>query len=213
MQGLIGTKVGMTRVFGANGVQVPVTVLAMGPCVVIQRKTVACDGYDAVQLGLGEQKASRLSRAEVEHCKKAGTEPKRVLREVLVGADEAAKAGDAADVSVFEGIAYVDVTARSKGRGFQGVVKRYGMRGGPMTHGGHSKRRVGSIGCSATSSRVYPGKRMPGHHGHVNVTVQNLKVVQVRREDHALLVEGAVPGPNGGLVVVRRALKKAAKAS
>jgi large subunit ribosomal protein L3 len=210
MQGLLGRKIGMTRVFGADGVQTPVTVLEVGPCVVVQRKTKARDGYDAVTLGFVEQKAQRVSKPMQGQFKAAGTAPRRWLREFAVEEGDGLAVGDAVSVALFEGVPYVDVTGVTKGRGFQGVVRRHGMSGGPMTHGGHSKRRVGSVGCRTFPGRIHRNKRMPGHMGHVRVTLQNLPVVQVRGPENLLLVRGAVPGPAGGVVAVRKALKRKA---
>lgn len=208
MRGLIGRKVGMTQVFDERGRQVPVTVLEVGPCVVVQRKTAAQDGYDAVQLGFEEQKEHRMSKPLLGHFRKAGVKPCRVLREVPLEAGDDPKVGEVVTVSIFEGATHVDVTGITKGRGFQGVVKRHRMGGGGASHGSMSHRRVGAIGQRQTPGRVFKNKRLPGHMGHVRVTVQNLEVVQVRPEDHVLLVRGAVPGPNGGLVYVREAIKK-----
>ncbi len=213
MEGLLGRKLGMTQVYSAKGEQVPVTVLEVGPCVVLQKKTKTADGYNAVQLGYIERKASRASKASEGHCKKAGTTPKRVVKEFQASDPEAYKAGDTVTAAIFTGVEYVDVQGVSKGMGFQGVVKRHRMSGGPITHGGHSKRRVGSIGSRSYPGRVHKNKRMPGHMGHTVVTQQNLRVVAVRPEDNLLLVNGAVPGPVGGVLVVRKALKKAKKAS
>lgn len=208
MQGLIGRKLGMTQVFDAEGRRVAVTVIEVGPCVVLQRKTQAQDGYDAVQLGFGKAKPSRTRRPAAARFEKVGCAPLRVLREFDLDGDEALEPGQSMTVEVFDGVSHVDVTGVTKGRGFQGVVKRYRMAGGPMTHGGHSKRRVGSIGQCSYPARVAKGQRMPGHMGHVRRTQQNLRVVEVRPGDNLLLVKGAVAGPNGGVVLVRRALKK-----
>ena len=213
MDALIGKKVGMTQVFDEAGRQIPVTVLELGPCPVVQRKTVETDGYDAVQIGYGEKKAKRLTKPLQGHFKKAGADTQQALREVRVGADEEFEPGSTLNVSIFDGVTFVDVTATTKGRGFQGVVKRYNMRGGRASHGGGNLRGPGSIGMCEFPGRVFKGKKLPGHMGSVQVTVQHLKVVAVREEDNALLVRGAVPGPNGGLVMVRKSLKKAAKAS
>jgi len=211
MKGLIGKKLGMTQVFDAAGRRVSVTVIETGPCVVVQRKTTARDGYDAVQIGFGDQKESRLTKPVRARYAKVGVGAKRVLREFAIDADDDFKEGDALSVTdVFEGVPYVDVVGVSKGRGFQGVVKRHRMKGGRMTHGGHSKRRVGSIGQCSYPARVAKGQRMPGHMGHVRVTTQNLKVVGIRDTDNLLLVQGAIPGPNGGVVIVQKALKKKA---
>jgi large subunit ribosomal protein L3 len=213
MEGLIGKKIGMTQIWDADGVRVPVTVIEAGPCPVVQVKTTEKDGYEAVQLGWGPQKASRLSKAEVAHCAKAGLEtPVRVLREFKADAGEEVKAGDVYTVSVFENIGYVDVIGTSKGHGFQGVMKRWSFQGGPMTHGSHTKRRPGSIGMRQDPGSVEKGHPMPGHMGARRVTTQNLKVVQVRPEQNIILVKGAIPGPNGGMVIVRKSIKKAVKA-
>ena len=211
MKGLIGKKIGMTQIWDKDGVRVPVTVIEAGPCPVVQVKTPETDGYSAVQLGWQPQKASRLSKAEVAHCAKNGLEkPVSVLREFKIEDGEEAKPGEFYTVAIFEGAAYADVIATSKGRGLQGVVKRYGFRGGPMTHGGHSKRRAGSIGMRQDPGSVEKGHPMPGHMGAVRVTTQNLQIVSVRPEQNLILLKGAVPGPNGGMVIVRTALKKPA---
>ena len=213
MEGLIGKKIGMTQIWDKDGVRVSVTVIEAGPCPVVQVKTAGVDGYEAVQLGWAPQKASRLSKAEVAHCAKAGLEtPVRVLREFKADAGEAVKAGDVFDVSMFSDTGHVDVIGTGKGRGFQGVVKRHGFAGGPMTHGGHVKRRPGSIGMRQDPGLVEKGHPMHGHMGARRVTTQNLAVVQVRPEQNLILVRGAVPGPNGGMVIVRKAIKKAVKA-
>lgn len=208
MQGILGKKIGMTRVFSDEGRQVPVTVIEVGPCVVVQRKTKAQDGYDALKLGFVAMKPSRASKPHAGQFKAANIAPQQFLLEFDLDKSEEFKAGDAITAAILEGVAYVDVSGVSKGRGFQGVVKRHGMAGGPMTHGGHSKRRVGSIGCRSYPGRVHKGKRMPGHMGNVEVTTQNLKVVQLRATENLLLVGGAIPGPAGAMVVVRKALKK-----
>ncbi len=209
MQTLIGKKIGMTRVYDDDGVQVPVTVVQVGPCVVVQRKSAQPDGYEAVQLGFAEQKESRLAKPQQGHFKKAGAKPQKVLREVRVGADEAAKAGDVLTASVFDGVKFVDVLGHTKGRGFQGVVRRYRFAGGRASHGGGWNRKPGSIGNREWPARVFKNKKLPGHMGSVDVTTQNLRVVKVLADDHALLLEGAVPGPMGGIVLVRKAIKKA----
>jgi len=209
MEGLLGRKVGMTRIFTEKGEEMAVTVLEAGPCVVVQRKTRGSDGYEAVQLGFSERKAARTPKPLLGHFKKGGVEPRRFLREFPVAADEAVKPGDTVTAAIFEGVSHVDIQALTKGKGFQGVVKRHRFAGGPMTHGGHSKRRPGSIGCRTWPARVHKNKRMPGHAGHVRVTLQNLQVVAVRPADNLLLVKGAVPGPVGGVVAIRKAIKKA----
>ena len=209
MQTLIGKKIGMTRVYDDAGVQVPVTVVQVGPCVVVQRKSAKADGYEAVQLGFGAQKESRLTKAEQGHFKKAGAKPQKLLREVRVDAGEAAKAGDVLTAQMFDGVKFVDVLGHTKGRGFQGVVKRFRFAGGRASHGGGWNRKPGSIGNREWPARVFKNKRLPGHMGSVDITTQNLRVVKVLADDHALLLEGAVPGPVGGIVLVRKAIKKA----
>lgn len=209
MNAIIGRKVGMTQIFDESGNQVPVTVIEAGPCVVVQRKTEATDGYEAVQLGYLEQKPQRLSKAVRTRFEKAGVTARRILREFRCGADTALKTGDEVKADVFKDVAYVDITGISKGRGFQGVVKRYDFRGGRASHGGKSKlRSPGSIGMREWPGRVFKNKKMPGHMGNVTVTTQNIKVVQVREDDNVILVKGSVPGPNGGVVLVRKAIKK-----
>ncbi len=208
MQGILGKKIGMTRVFGDEGQQTPVTVIEVGPCVVVQRKTKSCDGYDALKIGYDDVKASRANKPHNGQFAVAKITPKRFLREFAVPANDESKVGDMITASILEGANFVDIIGVTKGRGFQGVVRRHGMAGGPMTHGGHSKRRVGSIGCRSYPGRVHKGKRMPGHMGNVQVTTQNLKVVQLRAGENLLLVKGAVPGPAGAMVEVRKALKK-----
>lgn len=208
MEAIIGKKVGMTKVYDDNRESIAVTVIEAGPCVVVQRKTLENDGYNAVQLGFEEIKESRARKSEIGHCKKAGVLPRRILKEFRVTGDESLKIGDVVNVSIFDGVSHVDVSGVTKGRGFAGVVKRYKMGGGPITHGGHSKRRVGSIGQCAFPGRVQKGKRMPGHMGNENVVQQNLRVVGLRNEDNVILVKGAVPGANGGYLVIKKALKK-----
>lgn len=208
MEGIIGRKIGMTQVYTEAGRRVTVTVIEAGPCPVVQVKTPENDGYSAAQLGFDEQKPSRLPKAEVKHFEKAGLKPCKVTKEFALDANEAVKAGDVVTVNIFEGVKYVDVSGITKGRGFAGVFRRYGIGGGPMTHGGHSKRRIGSIGARDLPGWVEKGKRMPGHKGDVNRKARNLAVVQVRGEDNLLLVEGSIPGAKGGVVFIRKALKK-----
>jgi large subunit ribosomal protein L3 len=210
MKGLIGKKLGMTQVFDDKGQHVPVTVIGTGPCLVVQRKTVENDGYNAVQVGFVDQKEQRLSKAAVGHYKKAGVSTKRFLREFHLEDGDDYKMGDAITASIFDGIPYVDVSGTTKGQGYQGVVKRHGMAGGPAAHGHMSHRRVGAIGQRTWPARIMKNKRMPGHMGNVNITVQNLRVVQVRPDDNVILVEGAIPGPTGAIVIVNKAVKKRA---
>ena len=208
--GILGRKIGMTQVFDAQGRVAPVTVLQAGPCVVVQRKTREKDGYEAVQLGLVEfVKESRLTKPELGRLKKAGIEPLRYLHELRVEGSAAAelKTGDRVLAGEFKPKQKIDVTAKSKGKGFQGVVKRHGFRGGSDTHGSMSHRAPGSIGSSSYPSRVFRGLRMAGRHGGAQVTTVGLEIVDVLPDDNVILVRGAVPGPNGGYVVVRRSRK------
>jgi large subunit ribosomal protein L3 len=207
--GILGKKIGMTQIFRPDGQVVPVTLLKAGPCMVVQRKTPATDGYDAVQLGLLEfVKPARINKPSTGHLKKAGVEGAKFIREFkLNGGNGDLKAGDKVLVDQFKPKDMVDVMGISKGRGFAGVVKRHHFRGGEGSHGSMFHRAPGSIGASSFPSRVVPGMRMGGHMGHAQVTVRNLEVIDVDTEDNVLAVKGAVPGPNGGYVVVRRAKK------
>lgn len=205
--GILGKKIGMTQVFRPDGQVVPVTLLKAGPCVVVQRKTPTVDGYDAVQLGLVEfAKSSRTNKPTAGHLKKAGAEGVKFVREVrsLEGNGDL-KTGDRILVDQFKPADKVDVIGVSKGRGFAGLVKRHHFGGGEDSHGSMFHRAAGSIGASSFPSRVFPGQRMAGHMGTQRVTVRNLEVVQVDAEDNVLMVKGAVPGPNGGYVLVRPA--------
>ncbi len=204
--GIIGKKIGMTQVFRADGQVVPVTLLQAGPCVVLQRKTPATDGYDAIQLALLE-KAKKPNKPQAGHLKKSGIEGGvRVVREFrLKGGNGDMKPGDRVLVDQFKPNDKVDVTGDSKGRGFAGVVKRHHFRGGDATHGSMFHRAPGSIGASSFPSRVFPGTRMAGQMGAAQVTVRNLEIVEVDAEDNVLMVKGAVPGPNGSYVTIRRA--------
>jgi large subunit ribosomal protein L3 len=205
--GIIGRKVGMTQLFTPDGTVHPATVLKAGPCVVVQTKTVETDGYGAVQIGFVEEKPTKENKPTTGHFKKAGVPATRVRREVRVKAgDEAPKPGDPVDVSIFADGDRVDVIATSRGKGFQGVVKRHHFRGGRATHGSMFHRAPGSIGASSFPSRVVKGMRMGGHMGHDRVTVRNLKVLRVDTENNLLLLNGAVPGGPGGYVVIRKAI-------
>jgi len=202
--GILGKKIGMSQVFRADGQVVPVTLLKAGPCVVVQRKTPNTDGYNAVQLGLVEfAKASRATKPFAGHLKKAGADGVKFLREVrLRPGDDDLKQGDRVLVDQFKPNDKVDVIGVSKGRGFGSLVKRHHFRGGPGSHGSMFGRAPGSIGASSFPSRVFPGTRMAGDQ---QVTVRNLEVVDVVADDNVLVVKGAVPGPNGGYVLVKRA--------
>ena len=208
VDGLIGIKVGMTEVFEENGTVIPVTVIKAGPCVVVQNKTKDSDGYEAVQLGLVEFiRPSRVNKPRSGHFKKAGVPPCRILREFFTEkGKEAPKVGDQILVSqVFQPEDKVDVLGTSKGRGFAGLIKRHHFGGGAATHGSMFHRAPGSIGASAFPSRVLPGMRAAGHMGSEHITAQNLSVVRVQEQDNILLVKGAVPGRNGGYVVIKKA--------
>jgi large subunit ribosomal protein L3 len=204
--GILGKKIGMTQMFRPDGQAVPVTLLKTGPCMVVQRKTPTTDGYNAVQLGLLEfVKPQRINKPETGHLKKAGVEGARFVREfTLRPGDDDLKAGDQVLVDQFKPKDKVDVIGVSKGRGFAGVVKRHHFAGGEGSHGSMFHRAPGSIGASSFPSRVFPGTRMGGQLGNGRVTVRNLEVVDVDVEDNVLVVKGAVPGPNGGYVLVRR---------
>jgi large subunit ribosomal protein L3 len=208
--GILGKKIGMTQVFRPDGQVVPVTLLKAGPCAVVQRKTPATDGYDAVQLGLLEfVKPKRINKPATGHLKKAGTEGAKFLKEFRLDTGTPnqgdLKIGDQVLVSDFKIKDKVDVIGVSKGRGFAGVVKRHKFGGGEDSHGSMHHRAPGSIGASSFPSRVVPGMRMGGHMGNEQVTVRNLEIIDVDTEDNVLVVKGAVPGPNGSYVVVRRA--------
>ena len=210
--GLIGRKVGMTQLFAADGTVQPATVLRAGPCVVVQAKTVETDGYEAVQLGFVEVKPTKENKPSQGHFKKAGVPATRIRRELklAVGGDPL-KAGDQVNVSMFADGDRVDVIGTSRGKGFQGVVKRHHFRGGGASHGSMHHRAPGSIGQSSYPSRVLKGMRMGGHMGAARVTVRNLKVIRVDPENNLLLVEGAVPGGPNGILMIRKAI--AAKAA
>jgi len=205
VQGIIGRKVGMTQVYAADGRAIPVTVIQAGPCVVVQRKTKQKDGYEAVQLGLVEdKKVKHVTKAMAGHYKKADVPPCRVLRELEVEGKDEAKVGDKVSVDQFAPGDSINVVGTSKGKGFQGVVKRHHFRGGAATHGSMFHRAPGSIGASAFPSRVIPGMRAAGHMGSDRVTQRNLEVVRVDPENNILVVKGSVPGGGGGYLVIRK---------
>lgn len=208
VDGLIGKKVGMTQIFDEKGTVVPVTVIKAGPCVVVQKKTKETDGYESVQLGLVEfVRPSRVNKPRSGHFKKAGVPPCRILKEFrFEDGREMPNVGDQILVSqVFRASDLVDVVGTSKGRGFAGLIKRHHFGGGAATHGSMFHRAPGSIGASAFPSRVLPGMRAAGHMGDETVTIQNIEVVRVQEQDNILLVKGAVPGRNGGYVIVKKA--------
>lgn len=202
--GILGKKIGMTQVFSADGQVIPVTLVKAGPCVVTQRKTPATDGYDAIQLGLVEYVRKR-NKPAAGHLKKSGSEGVRFQREFRLrqGSGDF-KQGDRILAEEFKPTDVVDVIGTSKGRGFAGLVKRHHFRGGPATHGSMFHRAPGSIGASSFPSRVFPGMKMAGRMGNAQVTIRNLEIVSVDPEDNVIAVKGAIPGPNGGYVMVRR---------
>jgi len=205
--GLIGKKVGMTQLFTADGTVQPATVLKAGPCVVVQAKTVETDGYEAVQLGFVEARPTRENKPSQGHFKKAGVPATRVRRELkLKAGGDPLKAGDQVNVSIFANGERVDVIGTSRGKGFQGVVKRHHFRGGGASHGSMHHKAPGSIGASSYPSRVVKGMRMGGHMGDAQVTVRNLKVIRVDADNNLLLVEGSVPGGPNAIVVIRKAI-------
>jgi large subunit ribosomal protein L3 len=208
---LLGKKIGMTQVFGEDNRLHPVTVVQVGPCPITQIKTIENDGYNAVQIGFGEQKESRLSKAEVEHLKKANVAPLSHLKEFRVEDISGLNVGDVLTVSSFQDGELIDVVGVTKGRGFQGVMKRYGFSGGPASHGSMFHRRGGSFGMRQTPGRIFKNKKMPGHMGDVRCTVQNLEIIKVIPEKHILLIKGSLPGGNGSLLSVRTAKKRKKK--
>jgi large subunit ribosomal protein L3 len=205
MKGILGKKLGMTQVFAADGKCIPVTVVETGPCVVLQKKSVETDGYNALQLGFGEKKTHRTSKPEMGHFKKAGKGAFEYVREIRQDDVDSYNVGDqiACDAVLATGD-LIDVTGTSKGKGFQGVMKRWNFSGGRASHGSKFHRGPGSIGCSAWPSKVFKGKKMAGQMGNERVTTQGLQVVEIRPEMNLVLVKGAVPGPKNGLVIISK---------
>ena len=211
VEGLIGKKVGMTQLFSDDGRVTPVTVIEAGPCVVVQRKTADKDGCETAQLGLVDAAAAkRANKPQKGHHDKAGVPPTRLRREFALIGDDEVKAGDAISVSIFEGVSNVDIVGTSKGRGFQGVIKRHGFGGGKATHGSMHHRAPGSIGQSASPSKVMKGMRGPGQMGNKRITCKNLKIVRIDEEKNLLLVRGSVPGARGTALMIRRSKSPAA---
>ena len=205
---ILGKKIGMTQVYDAQNVLVPVSVVQAGPCAVVQVKTVASDGYNAIQIGFAQKKTKNTAAGEMGHAKKAGLDlAPRVLGEVRLTDAPTLKVGDLVTVAAFTEGQLVDVSGISKGKGFQGVVKRFRVAGGPAAHGSMFHRRIGSVGMRQTPGRVWKNQRMPGHMGSESRTVQNLRVVKIIAEKNLILVKGAIPGANGDDVVVRSAIK------
>ena len=204
---ILTTKVGMTQVFSEDGVLTPVTVLQAGPCIVTQVKTVENDGYSAVQVGFGDIREKLVNKPKKGHFAKAGVTAKRFLKEFRLEDAESYTLGQEIKADVFAAGDKVDATAKSKGKGFQGAIKRHGQSRGPMAHGSKYHRHAGSNGSATTPGRVFKGKHMPGHMGAVRVTVQNLEVVSVDAEKNLILVKGAVPGPKKSLVMLKESVK------
>jgi len=205
--GLLGKKLGMTRVYDASGIATAVTVIEAGGNVVVQTKTHEKEGYAAIQVGFEDQKPQRLNKAELGHFKKGDAAPKKLLKEFRSAGDGMEFVGATLEVTQFEVGDIVDVIGKSKGKGFQGVMRKHNTAGQPMSHGSMMHRRTGAIGMRSTPGRVWKNASMPGHMGDERVTVQNLRVVQIRSEEGVILVAGAIPGPTGSYVVVRPAIK------
>ncbi|BES65923.1 50S ribosomal protein L3 [Gottschalkiaceae bacterium SANA] len=207
MKGIVGKKVGMTQIFTEAGDVVPVTVIEAKPMVVVQKKTVETDGYNAIQVGFGEIKEKNINQPKKGHYAKAGVAYKRVLKEFALDDVEAFELGQEISVAVFTEGDHIDATGISKGKGFSGTIKRHNQSRGPMSHGSHYHRAPGSMGSSSSPSRVFKGKKLPGQMGHVKVTVQNLEIVKVDEENNMLLVKGALPGPKGGMLTLKATVK------
>ena len=207
VKGILATKIGMTQIFNDEGQLIPVTVLQAGPCAVTQVKTVENDGYKAVQVGFADIRKKLVNKPEQGHFDKAGVEVKRFVREFRFDNAEDYKVGEEIKADIFAAGDHIDATAISKGKGFQGAIKRHGQSRGPMTHGSKYHRHAGSNGACSDPSRVFPGKKMPGQMGHVQVTVQNLEIIRVDAEKNLILVKGAVPGPKKSLVTIKETVK------
>ncbi len=205
MKAILGKKVGMTQIFTEEGNVVPVTVVEAGPCVVVAKKTIESDGYNAIQVGFGAVKQSRVNKPETGHFKKAGVEVKKVLRELRTDDVASFEIGQEIKADIFENGDIIDVTGTIKGKGYAGAIKRYGQHRGPMAHGSKYHRGHGSMGTRV--AKVYKGHHMPGHLGNVQRTIQNLKVVGVDAERNMLLIRGSIPGANGQIVTVKKAVK------
>lgn len=209
LHGILGRKIGMTHVLGDSGESIPVTVVEAGPCVVSQKKDLQRDGYSALQLAFQEKKPNLTSKAEKGHFSKANVSPMKIIREIRVDDTASVEEGQSVTVDIFNEGDIVDVTGVSRGKGTAGVMKRWGFGGGRASHGAEKvHRKPGSIGCSADPGKVFKGRKMPGRYGNKKVTVQNLTVAGIRKEDNILLIKGAVPGHPDGLVVIKKSVKK-----
>jgi len=206
-KGLIGKKIGMTQIFNEEGKVIPVTVIEAGPCVVSQVKTEETDGYNSIQLGFGAIKESKVNKPERGHFTKANIAPARYLREFRVDSIEDVKVGDELKADIFMAGDKIDIQGTSKGKGFQGVIKRHGQHRGPMGHGSMYHRRPGSMGSTSTPSRVFKGKKLPGHMGAETVTIQNLEVIKVDLDKNIILVKGSVPGAKGSILKIKSSVK------
>lgn len=204
---IIGKKIGMTQIFDENGKVIPVTVVEAGPCVVVQKKTVETDGYDAIQVGFGEIREKLVNKPVKGHFAKAGVSLRRTLKEFRLEDVSAYEVGQEIKASTFVAGDKVDVSGVSKGKGFQGTIKRWNASRGPMSHGSKFHRAVGSMGASSDPSRTFKNKRMPGHMGAVNTTVLNLEVVKIMEDKNIILIKGGIPGPNKGIVVIKDTVK------
>ena len=206
-KGLIGKKIGMTQIFNEEGKVIPVTVIEAGPCVVSQVKTEETDGYNSIQLGFGAIKESKVNKPERGHFTKANIAPARYLREFRVDSIEDVKVGDELKADIFMAGDKIDIQGTSKGKGFQGVIKRHGQHRGPMGHGSMYHRRPGSMGSTSAPGRVFKGKKLPGHMGAETVTIQNLEVIKVDLDKNIILVKGSVPGAKGSILKIKSSVK------
>lgn len=206
-KGLIGKKLGMTQIFDEQGKVIPVTVIEAGPCVVAQVKTVETDGYNAIQLGFGDVKESKINKPEKGHFAKSKLTPKKYLREFRLDSVENINVGDELKADTFTAGDQLDIQGTSKGKGFQGVIKRHGQSRGPMGHGSMYHRRPGSMGPTSTPGRVFKGKKLPGHMGSQTITIQNLEVVRVDLDKNVILVKGSVPGAKGAILKLKTSVK------
>jgi len=206
-KGILGRKLGMTQIFDENGKIIPVTVIEAGPCVVVQKKTTEKDGYDAIQVGFDDIREKLVNKPRKGHFAKAGASLKRFLREFRLEDTTSYEVGQEIKADIFAAGEKIDVSGISKGKGFQGTIKRWNAHRGPMSHGSKFHRSVGSMGASSSPSRTFKNKKLPGHMGNVNTTVLNLQVAKVMPEKNIILIKGGVPGPNKGFVVIRNSVK------
>jgi large subunit ribosomal protein L3 len=211
--GLIGKKLGMTQVFDKNGVLIPVTLIKAGPCPILQKKSKDSDGYCALRIGFDEKPARNVIKPEAGLFKKVGVSPVRIIREFRIDDVSKYEAGQVLNMDIFDEGEKIDVTGITKGRGFSGTIKRWGTRRGPETHGSHYHRRVGSMGASSDPSRVFKGKKLPGHYGNIKRTIGNLKIVGFEKDKNIILIKGSVPGHINSYIMIRKKRKKAVKSA